>query len=54
MIPEKWTPASRLREARGNACRVARCLGGRRQIGKDHAPVKKLERDENSKKVIPL
>jgi hypothetical protein len=53
MIPVRSTPASRLREAHGNACRVARCFGERRQVGKDHA-AKKLERDENSKKVILL
>jgi hypothetical protein len=31
------TPVSRLREARKPVCRFARCFGGRRQVGKDHA-----------------
>src|SRR5262249_37506223 len=39
--PEKWLPVSRLREALGKPCRVARCFGGRRQGGRDHAPKKK-------------
>jgi len=35
--PEQWTPASRLREAFKSSVHPARCFGGRRQVGKDHA-----------------
>ncbi len=34
--PEKWKPVSRLREAR---------FGGRRKVGKDHAPIKHPDSD---------
>jgi len=30
--------------------RLNRCFGGRRQVGKDHAQNKELERDDDSKK----
>src|SRR5262245_53935952 len=40
-VPEKWSPVSRLREARGNACHMARCFGGRRQVRNGHADMKK-------------
>jgi hypothetical protein len=33
-----WTPVSRLREALACSHRVDQCFGGRRQVGKDHAP----------------
>jgi len=38
MDPERWVPVSRLREALGIVRRLARCFGGRRQVGKHHAP----------------
>jgi hypothetical protein len=48
MIPKKpcpaldtgWVPVSRLREALRESIHLARCFGGRRQVGKDHAPGK--------------
>src|SRR5262245_1591120 len=33
-----WVPVSRLREALAPSFRVDQCFGGRRQVGKDHAP----------------
>src|ERR1051325_7410956 len=36
--PEKWLPASRLREASPFITPFIRSFGGRRQVGKDHAP----------------
>ena len=38
--PEKWKPASRLRELFALAVIVAGCFGGRRQLGKDHVQTK--------------
>jgi len=37
MIPEKWVPVSRLREALAPSDPVVGCFGGRRQVGQDHA-----------------
>jgi hypothetical protein len=37
MIPKKWKPVSRLREAFESSVHSPQCFGGRRQVGQDHA-----------------